>query len=136
MSLPKTYRLRRRQDFQQVYQKGRRRTGTHLSVTVLPRPRSLDGPTARPLAATCFGISIGKKVSKKAVVRNLIKRRIKGALRQFIGQSISQILPGKMVVIICKPSIIGCDYDEILRELEKLLLTLEVMNGHQGNNLL
>lgn len=132
MSLPKTYRLRRRQDFQQVYQKGRRRTGTHLSVTVLPRPRSLDGSATRHLDASCFGISIGKKVSKKAVVRNLIKRRIKGALRQ----SISRILPGKMVVITCKPSIIGCDYDEILRELEKLLLTLEVMNGHQGNNLL
>jgi ribonuclease P protein component len=130
MSLPKTYRLRRRQDFQQVYQKGRRRTGTHLSVTVLARPRSLDEPAA--LLNTCFGISIGKKVSKKAVVRNLIKRRIKGALRQSIGQ----ILPGKMVVIICKPSIVGCDYDEILRELEKLLLTLEVMHGHQGNNLL
>lgn len=132
MSLPKTYRLRRRQDFQQVYQKGRRRTGTHLSVTVLHRPRSLDNPAAQRLDATCFGISIGKKVSKKAVVRNLIKRRIKGALRQ----SISQILPGKMVVITCKPSIIGCDYDEILRELKKLLLTLEVMHGHQGNNLL
>jgi ribonuclease P protein component len=132
MSLPKTYRLRRRQDFQQVYQKGRRRTGTHLSVTVLLRPRSLDNPAAQRPDATCFGISIGKKVSKKAVVRNLIKRRIKGALRQSIGQ----ILPGKMVVITCKPSIIGCDYDEILRELEKLLLTLEVMHGHQGNNLL
>ncbi len=132
MSLPKTYRLRRRQDFQQVYQKGRRRTGTHLSVTVLPRPRSLDGSTARHFDATCFGISISKKVSKKAVDRNLIKRRIKGALRQLI----SEILPGKMVVITCKPSIIGCDYDKILRELEKLLLTLEVMNGHQGNNLL
>jgi ribonuclease P protein component len=134
MSLPKTYRLRRRQDFQQVYQKGRRRTGTHLSVTVLQRSRLLDDPTAASgnLAATCFGISIGKKVSKKAVVRNLIKRRIKGALRQ----SISHMLPGKMVVITCKPSIIGCDYDEILRELKKLLLTLEVMHGHQGNNLL
>ena len=127
MSLPKTYRLRRRQDFQQVYQKGRRRTGVNLSVTVLDRHRSLNDP-----AATCFGISIGKKVSKKAVVRNLIKRRIKGALRQLI----SQFLPGKMVVITCKPSIIGCDYDEILRELKKLLLTLEVMHGHQGNNLL
>jgi ribonuclease P protein component len=130
MSLPKPYRLRRRQDFQQVYQKGRRRTGTHLSVTVLARPRSLDDPAAQ--ASTCFGISIGKKISKKAVVRNLIKRRIKGALRQLIGQ----ILPGRMVVITCKPSIIGCDYDEILRELEKLLLILEVMHGHQGNNLL
>jgi ribonuclease P protein component len=132
MSLPKTYRLRRRQDFQQVYQKGRRRTGSHLSVMVLPRPRSLDGYATRHLDATCFGISISKKVSKKAVVRNLIKRRIKGALRQ----SIDQVLPGKMVVITCKPSITGCDYDEILRELEKLLLTLEVMHGHQGNNLL
>jgi ribonuclease P protein component len=132
MSLPKAYRLRRRQDFQQVYQKGRRRAGTHLSVTVLPRPRSLDNSVAQRPDATCFGISIGKKVSKRAVVRNLIKRRIKGALRQ----SIDRIVPGKMVVITCKPSIVGCDYDEILRELEKLLLTLEVMNGHQRNNLL
>jgi ribonuclease P protein component len=127
MSLPKTYRLRRRNDFQQVYQKGRRRTGIHLSVTVLPKPRSLNGLNQpATLTNTCFGISISKKVSKKAVVRNLVKRRIKGALRQ----SIDRILPGKMVVITCKPSIVGCDYDEILRELEKLLLTLEVLNGH------
>jgi ribonuclease P protein component len=83
--------------------------------------------TEQPIVLpTRFGISISKKISKKAVVRNLIKRRIKGALRQII----SQIAPGKLVVITCKPTSVGCDYDEILRELKKLLLTLEVMNGH------
>jgi ribonuclease P protein component len=125
MSLPKPYRLRRRQDFQRVYQKGQRRTGQYLSVMVLAGGDLVKTePSTPPL--TRFGISISKKISKKSVVRNLIKRRIKGALREMI----SQIAPGKLVVIICKPASVGCDYGEILRELKKLLLTLEVMNGH------
>jgi ribonuclease P protein component len=123
MSLPRAYRLRRRQDFHLVYQKGRRRSGTYISVTVLAN--SLPTP-ASGLNPSRFGIVIGKKVSKRAVVRNRIKRRLKGALRELI----EQMRPGRLVTIVCRSVITECKYDEILRELKKLLLALEVIDGN------
>jgi ribonuclease P protein component len=98
-----------------------------MSVTVLSN--FLPSPHQNLLSETLpsrFGIVIGKKVSKKAVVRNRIKRRIKGALRELI----SQILPGRLVTIVCRSVITGCEYDEILRELKKLLIALEVVDGN------
>jgi ribonuclease P protein component len=125
VSLPRAYRLRHRQDFQQVYQKGRRRVSTYLSVNVLPSSPQPQGRSGS-LPPSRFGIVISKKVSKKAVVRNRVKRRLKGALRELK----SQLAPGLMAVIVCRSEITGCDYDEILRELKKLLILLEVIDGH------
>ncbi len=127
MSLPRAYRLRHRRDFQRVYQQGQRRTSANLSVLAY----SNAAPTEL-LSTTRFGIVIGKKISKKAVVRNLVKRRIKAALRQFK----DQILPGKMVVIGCRSGITQCEYLEILRELKKLLVALEVIDGNSGRDIL
>jgi ribonuclease P protein component len=123
--LPRAYRLRRRQDFQLVYQKGRRRAGVYMSVTVLAN--SLPQPPSGSIRVNSrFGIVISKKVSKRAVVRNRIKRRIKGALRELI----DRIRPGRLVTIVCRSVITECEYDEILRELKKLLLALEVIDGN------
>jgi ribonuclease P protein component len=98
-----------------------------MSVTVLTNflPSPHQNPLSEPLPSR-FGIVIGKKVSKKAVVRNRVKRRIKGALRELI----SQILPGRLVTIVCRSVITECEYDEILRELKKLLVVLEVIDGN------
>ncbi len=127
MSLPRAYRLRHRRDFQRVYQQGRRRTSANMSVLAYVN----SGP-ADLLLATRFGIVIGKKISKKAVIRNLAKRRIKAAVRQLK----SQILPGKMVIIGCRSGITQCNYAEILRELKKILVTLEVIDGDSGRDFL
>ena len=81
---------------------------------------------------TRFGIVISKKISKKAVIRNLAKRRIKAALRQLT----NQILPGRMVVIGCRSGITQCSYAEILRELKKILVAVEVIDGDSGRNFL
>jgi ribonuclease P protein component len=109
--LPRAYRLRRRQDFQLVYQKGRRRAGVYMSVTVLtnslPQP-----PSGSSRINSRFGIVIGKKVSKRAV------------------ELIARIRPGRLVTIVCRSVITECEYDEILRELKKLLLALEVIDGN------
>jgi ribonuclease P protein component len=120
VSLPKPHRLRRRQDFQRVYQYGKRYQGTHLLLRSLHHlPDSADGN----LPATRFGISVSQKVSKKAVVRNLLKRRVKAALRQLL----PQLVNGWSVVIGVRPSAQGCEYVEILRELEQLLASAEVL---------
>jgi ribonuclease P protein component len=76
------------------------------------------------LPATRFGISVSLKVSKKAVTRNLLKRRVKAAIRQLL----PQVGSGWSVVIGVRPSADGCEYVEILRELEQLLTAAEVLN--------
>jgi ribonuclease P protein component len=123
VSLPKPYRLRRRQDFQKVYQQGKRHQQVYLTLRSL---RQLPDSTIENLPATRFGISVSQKVSKKAVVRNLLKRQVKAALRQLL----PQIAPGWSVVIGVRPSAQGCQYVEILRELEQLLAAAEVIDGN------
>jgi ribonuclease P protein component len=127
MSLPRAYRLRHRRDFQRVYQQGRRRTSANMSVLAYVNSEQSEVPPT-----TRFGIVIGKKISKRAVTRNLAKRRIKAALRQLT----AQILPGKMVVIGCRSGITQCEYSEILRELKKILIALEVIDGNSGRDIL
>ncbi len=122
MSLPKPHRLRRRQDFQKVYQQGKRHQQVHLTLRSL---RYLPASTENP-PATRFGISVSQKVSKKAVIRNLLKRQVKAALRQLL----PQITSGWSVVIGVRPSAQGCEYVEILRELEQLLTAAEVLDGN------
>ena len=123
MSLPKPHRLRRRQDFQQVYQYGKRHQQLHLTLRSL---RYLPKSTTENLPATRFGISVSKTVSKKAVIRNLLKRQVKAALRQML----PQITNGWSVVIGVRPSAQGCEYVEILRELEQLLASAGIFDGH------
>jgi ribonuclease P protein component len=84
-----------------------------------------DAP-AENLPATRFGISVSQKVSKKAVVRNLLKRQVKAAVRQLL----PQIHSGWSIVIGVRPSAQGCEYVEILRELEQLLAAAEVLDGY------
>ena len=122
MSLPKPHRLRRRQDFQKVYQHGKRHQQVHLTLRSLQHLPS----TTESLPATRFGISVAKTVSKKAVIRNLLKRQLKAALRQLL----PRISGGWSVVIGVRPSAQGCEYVEILRELEQLLASAGIIDGH------
>jgi ribonuclease P protein component len=123
VSLPKPHRLSRRQDFQKVYQYGKRHQQVHLTLRNL---RHLPNSTTENLPATRFGISVSKTVSKKAVIRNLLKRQVKAALRQML----PQITSGWLVVIGVRPSAQGCEYVEILRELEQLLASAGIIDGH------
>ena len=78
--LPKANRLRRNQDFSKVYEKGIRQNGPDLVLRALRCPAE-SRKTVKP---TRIGISIGKKVSKQAVVRNRLKRLIRAAVRQLL----------------------------------------------------
>ncbi len=68
-----------------------------------------------------FGISISRKVSKRAVVRNLIKKR----LQAIIYQRLPTIDPRWQVAIVVRPSAVECSFDDFLRELDHLLKKLE-----------
>ncbi|NJO40510.1 MAG: ribonuclease P protein component [Cyanobacteria bacterium CRU_2_1] len=131
MALAKANRLRRRQDFSTVYQRGLRRSTVHLTLRALRHQPYAVGSNiadqeksevAQPIQV---GISISQKVSKRAVVRNRIKRQIRAVLRQLL----PQMSPNWQLVIVVKPSAIECGYEQFLQELKQLLINAEVING-------
>lgn len=74
--------------------------------------------------SSAFGISISRKVSKRAVVRNRIKRQLKAIIQR----NLSDIAPGWQVVIVVRPAAVECTFDDFLRELEELLIKLKILN--------
>jgi ribonuclease P protein component len=117
VSLPAKYRLKRWQDFKQVYEQGKRYQSSHFVVRARVTSSS---------EATQVGISISQKVSKKAVVRNRLKRQIQGIMREIL----PLISPGWQVVIIPRPSLVECNYENFLRELKQLFSKTEMSNGN------
>jgi ribonuclease P protein component len=137
--LPKVHRLRQRQNFTAVYQKGGRYRTKHLTLRALRQAKLSRTSCRAPLSGTealtatgprsplptRIGIAISQKVSKRAVVRNRIKRQLRACLRQLL----PQLSAGWDLVIIVHPQAVQCDYFQFLQELEQLLLDSEVLNG-------
>jgi len=136
MALSKQNRLGSSRDFGKVHRKGHRAATGHLAIRALKHKKyvSADGkPSAllrvsgpanqragqsanQPAAESQFGISISRKVSKRAVVRNRIKRQIKAIIRE----RLPHIQPGWQVVIVVRTAAVECEFDDFLRELECL----------------
>ena len=127
MGLPKSNRLRHPKAFQTVYNRGKRYQSHHLVIRVLWQ--AVQQPTTPP---TQFGISVSRKVSKKAVTRNRLKRQIKGVIRVFL----PMIKPGYQVVIVVKRNATECKYEHFLRELEELLIKAEIIHGYKREHIL
>lgn len=128
--LPKANRLRRNKDFRKVYEKGLRQKGPDLVLRAFSHPQKnsdRDKAQGRETAPpTRVGISIGKKVSKHAVVRNRVKRQIRAAMRALL----PKIKPGWDLAIVVKTTAPCCNYHQILQQLEQLLAKAEVLDGH------
>ncbi len=139
MALPKQNRLRSSRDFGKVHRKGKRASAEALSVRALKQTSVGQKPVLRAdrssideqgvgeqlsAPSSCFGISISKKVSKRAVVRNRIKRQ----LRAIIRDRLADIHPGWQVVIVVRASAVECDFADFLRELDYLLKRLSVIS--------
>jgi ribonuclease P protein component len=145
VALPKQNRLGSSRNFGKVHRRGDRAATQNLAIRAL---RSAKAESAKPVQSTasngiakqvtirkrsaegnppalpsCFGISISRKVSKRAVVRNRIKRQLKAVIRQ----NLSKIEPGWQVVIVVRPAAVECEFDDFLRELEYLLKKLRVL---------
>ena len=124
MGLPKANRLKQRQDFDRVYQAGKRRRATGLHLVVLRTSLVVGSSEVLPIQV---GISISKKVSKRAVVRNRIKRQLKAIVRQLL----PRLESGLRMVILVRSEALTYEYGEFLQELEQLLVKAEVINGDQ-----
>ena len=122
MALPLVHRLKKRRDFQAVYQQGIRRYSRHLKLRALfipPDPEKAKSPTR-------IGISISQRVSKKAVVRNRIKRQIRAAMMELLPYMATDWL----IVVVVRSEAIECKYEHFLRELKQLLIKAEIIHGH------
>ena len=118
--LAKPYRLRKYRDFSRVYQKGKRSRTNCLAICVYQRsPQTITEPTR-------IGITVGQKVSKRAVIRNLVKRRIRAACRHLL----PQLKPGRDVVIVARAASTHCEYHEFLQQLKQLFTNAEMLHGY------
>jgi len=136
VGLPKAHRLKHRDDFNRIYQRGRRFKADHLTLRLIQRigtKRSsskngcLQAGTEVELP-TRIGVSISVKVDKRAVVRNRIRRQIQAIFRQLL----PRLCPNLDLLIVAHPEAVQCDYFQFLQELEQLLVDAEVLNGDPG----
>ncbi len=122
MGLPSQHRLKSRADFQAVYQQGSRYYTPNFIVRVL----FVEPQSQNQVIPSKIGISIGRKVSKKAVVRNRFKRLIRAVLIGFL----PEIAPNYLIVINVKTTAQQCNYEHFLQELKEILLKVGIINGN------
>ncbi len=117
--LPKKYRLSKNKEFDFVFKNGKSSYGKLLGVKI----------AKNNLLLSRFGILVGSKVDKRAVVRNKIKRR----LRAIIYENLNKIKKGYDCVIITLPLIKEVSYQEIKRDLENNFRKLRFYQKKKNN---
>ena len=101
--LAKENRINLNKEFDRVFKTGQSFYAKVIGVKTVPTD----------LKYTRFGILVGLKVSKKAVIRNKVRRQI----RAIISQELPNLKPGKDVVIIVLPLILEKNFEEIEKTL-------------------
>ena len=104
--LPKANRLKRKEDFQAVFQRGQAVANRQFVCYTL-RDSSLTGRR--------IGVSVSKKVGK-AVVRNRVKRLMRESVRSML----DELPEGIDVVVIARVSAKDLDYHKTLQSLRHL----------------
>lgn len=112
--LAKNKRLKKNKDFDSVFKEGKSAYGGFLGVKI----------KKNDLEISRFGLLLGIKVSKLAVIRNFYKRRIKAVLQQ----TVSNTKNGYDLVIIALPTIKNKTYQEIETEIKNLFIKLKFYN--------
>jgi ribonuclease P protein component len=100
-------RLKKREDFAQVFSRGAYAGYDGLSIKY----------AKNSLEASRIGFPIGKNYSKKATVRNRTRRM----LREAIGQCIEKIKNGYDIIILIKPTYQNIELTKITTELKRVL---------------
>jgi len=101
--LAKENRIRLNKEFDRVFKTGQSFYAKAIGI----KTASSDLKYAR------FGILVGLKVSKKAVIRNKVRRQI----RAIISQELPKLKPEKDIAIIVFPLILEKNFEEIKKTL-------------------
>jgi len=105
--LPINNRLKKREDFAQIFSKGAYAGYDGLSIKY----------AKNSFEVSRIGFPIGKNYSKKATVRNRTRR----ILREAIGQCMEEIKSGYDIIILIKPAYQDVELKKITTELKKVL---------------
>jgi ribonuclease P protein component len=106
LNVRRTYRLKSRLEFQEVYGKGRSVANRAAVLYVLPQ---------RPPGISRVGFAAGRKLGK-AVVRNRIKRRIREAVRLLW----PRVKPGFSIVVIARQAAKEMAFSVLQARVEEL----------------
>lgn len=109
MALPKKNRLKKRKDFESVFQSSTTSKGRFLLIKVAKKTTSPDPK---------IGFIISSKVVKKAVDRNRIRR----ILSQEIQQSLNKIKSDTVILLLKRPPAPkSSEKEELTKDLKSLL---------------
>ncbi|MGH9581164.1 MAG: ribonuclease P protein component [Terriglobales bacterium] len=112
---PRSARLRKRAEFDRVYQQGSRHFGGHLTVFFLRREAQPPRSTT-PAGGPRVGFTVGRALGN-AVVRNRIRRRVREAVRRNLGR-----LSGPVdVVVHPRKSALKAPFSELDAEAARAL---------------
>jgi len=112
--LPKTYRLQKKKDIEEVFKKGRSFKEDFLVLKTVKNN----------LEKSCFGFVVSLKVSKKAVVRNKIRRK----LNELVRLNLKKIKPGSNNLLIVLPGLGVKDFWKLKESLDKLFSKAGLLN--------
>ena len=101
--LAKENRINLNKEFDRVFKTGQSFYTKIIGIKIIPNN----------LKYTRFGILVGLKVNKKAVIRNKIKRQI----RAIINQELPNLKSGKDIIIVVFPLILEKNFEEIEKTL-------------------
>ena len=122
--LPKENRLTKIRDFNLLFKHGVYVSGRLLDLKLLKLAKITDyfpkkEDPFRFKDQLLVGISVGIKISKKAVVRNKLKRQIREILRLSLQKN--EIIPGYYLLFIAKKEAVGKEYLELEKEVKGLI---------------
>ena len=104
--MKKTVSLKRNEDFQYVFKRGKTKGSGILVAFVVPNDMGLNR----------LGVTVSKKMGK-AVMRNRLRRRIKEAFRAFE----ESLTAGHDIVILPKPELAKASFAELQKTLKYLM---------------
>ena len=115
--MKKKYRIKKNEEFQEVFQRGTSMANRQFVIYILDRP---EQPYFR------IGLSVSKKLGK-AVVRNRIKRYI----RKCFLEMKEEIMPGKDYVVIARLPVAEMDFFEVKKSLIHVLRKAGVLKKRE-----
>lgn len=112
--MKKKYRIKKNDEFQEVFKQGTSVANRQFVIYVLDKPEQ---------AYFRLGLSVSKKIGK-AVVRNRVKRYV----RQVFHEERDRIQTGKDYVIIARVPVATMEYEEVKKSLLHVLRRANVFH--------
>jgi len=113
MVLAKKYRIKKRRDFENVFQNGYSEKGKWMIIKAQKNKLNLSR----------FGFIVSNKIAKKAVIRNKIRRRLSEAIRL----KLKEVKKGFDVIILALPGIEKINYKALEEDLMFLLTKIGIL---------